>query len=54
MVSFPECFPPDHIAELKHDHLYGALAKWLKAIVAYLKDSANENHTLIISSSEGG
>ena len=25
--SFPECFPPDHIAELKHDHFYGGLPK---------------------------
>ena len=41
-VSFPECFPPDCIVELKHDHFYGRLPKWLKAIVAYLKASANE------------
>ena len=28
MVSFPECFPPDHVAKLKHDCFYGALPKW--------------------------
>ena len=42
MVSFPEHFPPDHAAELKHDHLYSGLPKWLKAMVAYLKTSINE------------
>ena len=41
-VSFPECFPPDCIAKLKCDHFYGRLPKWLKAMVAYLKASANE------------
>ena len=41
-VSFLECFPLDHIAELKHDHFYGRLHKRLKAMVAYLKASANE------------
>ena len=38
-ASFPECFPPDHIAELKCDHFYSGLPKWLKAMVAYLKAS---------------
>ena len=38
VVSFPECFPLDHIAELKH----GGLPKWLKAMVVYLKASTNE------------
>ena len=28
-ASFPECFPPDHIAELKCDHFYGGLPKQL-------------------------
>ena len=42
MVSFLEHFPLDHIAELKHDHFYGGLPKWLKAMVAYLKASTNE------------
>ena len=42
VVSFPEHFPPDCIAELKCDHFYGRLPKWLKAMVAYLKASANE------------
>ena len=41
-ASFPEHFPPDHVAELKHDHFYSGLPKWLKAIVAYLKASTNE------------
>ena len=40
--SFPEHFPPDYIAELKCDHFYGGLPKWLKAMVAYLKASTNE------------
>ena len=42
MVSFLECFPPDCVAELKCGHFYGGLPKWLKAMVAYLKASANE------------
>ena len=42
MVSFPECFPPEHVAELKYDHFYSGLPKWLKAMVAYLKASTNE------------
>ena len=41
-ASFPKCFPPDHIAVLRHDHFYGGLLKWLKAIVAYLKASTNK------------
>ena len=36
-ASFPDCFPPDHIVELKRDHFYGGLPKRLKAMVAYLK-----------------
>ena len=36
-VSFPDHFPPDHVAELKRDCFYGRLPKWLKAMVAYLK-----------------
>ena len=43
VASFPECFPPDCIAELKCDHFYGGLPKRLKAMVAYLKASSNEN-----------
>ena len=42
MASFPEHFPLDHIAELRHDHFYGGLPKWLKAMVTYLKASTNE------------
>ena len=38
----PQTFPPDHEAKLKHDHFYGGLPKWFKAMVAYLKASANE------------
>ena len=34
---FPECFPPNHVAELKCNHFYGMLPKCLKAMVAYLK-----------------
>ena len=42
MASFAEHFPPDHVAELKCDHLYGRLPKCLKAMVAYLKASLQE------------
>ena len=42
VASFPEHFPPDHIAELKCDHFYGGVPKWLKAMVAYLKASTNK------------
>ena len=41
-TSFPACYPPDHIAKLKHDYFYGGLHKWLKTIVAYLKATTNE------------
>ena len=27
VVSFPDCFPPDRVAELKRDHFYGGLPK---------------------------
>ena len=36
-ASFPDCFPPECVVELKRDHFYGGLPKWLKAMVAYLK-----------------
>ena len=36
-ASFPDHFPPDHVAELKGNHFYGRLPKQLKAMVAYLK-----------------
>ena len=36
-ASFPDCFPLDHVAELKADCFYGGLPKQLKAMVAYLK-----------------
>ena len=41
-ASFPEQFPPDDIVELKCDCFHGGLPKWLKALVAHLKVSANE------------
>ena len=41
-ASFPECFPPYCMAELKCDHFYGGLPKHLKAMVAYLKASLQE------------
>ena len=41
-ASFPEYFPPDHIAELKQDHFYRGLPKRVKVMVAYLKASGNE------------
>ena len=37
VTSFPDYFHPDHLAELKRDHLYGGLPKQLKVMVAYLK-----------------
>ena len=36
-ASFPDCFPPDQVAELKRDGFYGRLPKCLKVMVAYLK-----------------
>ena len=42
MALFPECFPLDWVAKLKHDHFYNRLPKWLKAMVAYLKASTHE------------
>ena len=36
-ASFPDCFPPDGVVELKRDSFYGGLPKRLKAMVAYLK-----------------
>ena len=42
VVLFPECFLPVHITELKCDHFYSGLPKRLKAMVAYVKASANE------------
>ena len=36
-ASFPDCFPPDQVAELKRHHFFGRLPKWLKVMVAYLK-----------------
>ena len=36
-ASFPDCFPPDHVAELKRDCFYSRLPKQLKAMVVYLK-----------------
>ena len=41
-ASFLDRFPPDQVAKLKHDHFYGRLPKWLKAMVAYLKATPNE------------
>ena len=41
-ASFPDRFPPDWVAELKWDHFYGGLPKWLKAMVAYLKTTPDE------------
>ena len=36
-ASFPDCFPPDRVAELKRDHFCGRLPKQLKVMAAYLK-----------------
>ena len=36
-ASFPDCFLPDHVVELKRDCFCGRLPKQLKLIVAYLK-----------------
>ena len=37
VASFPDCFLPECVAELKRDWFYGRLPKRLKAMVAYLK-----------------
>ena len=36
-ASFPDCFAPDHMVELKRDCFYGGLQKQLKTMVVYLK-----------------
>ena len=36
-ASFPDHFPPEHVAKLKRDHFYGGLPKQLKAMLVYLK-----------------
>ena len=36
-ASFPDCFTPDCVAELKRDHFCGRLPKQLKVMVAFLK-----------------
>ena len=36
-ASFPDRFPPEHVAELKRDQFNAGLPKRLKAMVAYLK-----------------
>ena len=36
-TSFPDCFPPDHVVEVKRDCFYRGLPKQLKTMVAYLK-----------------
>ena len=41
-LSFPKCFPLGWVAELKHEHFYGGLPKWFKAMVAYLKARTHE------------
>ena len=41
-ASFPNCFPPNHVAKLKWDHFYGGLPKWLIAMMAYLKASLHK------------
>ena len=41
-ASFPNLFPPDHVAELKQDCFYGGLPKRLKVMVAYLKASPHQ------------
>ena len=41
-ASFPDCFPPSCVAELKWDCFHGRLPKRLKAMVAYLKASPHK------------
>ena len=41
-ASFLEHFPLNHEADLKCEHFYSRLPKWLKAMVAYLKANTNE------------
>ena len=42
MALFLECFPLDHIAELKQDCFCRGLPKQFKPMVAYCKGSSNE------------
>ena len=42
VASFLEHFPQGHITELKCEPFYTGLPKWFKAMVAYLKASADE------------
>ena len=37
VASFPDCFPPDCVAELKRDCFYGGLPKQMKVMEAYHK-----------------
>ena len=41
-ASFPDCFPPDYVSELKHVCFYGGLSRRFKAMAAYLKTSTYE------------
>ena len=36
-ASFPDCFSPECVVELKRNRFYGGLPKQLKVMVAYLK-----------------
>ena len=53
-ASFPDCFPPDHVVELKRDCFYGRLPKQLKVMVAYLKGSAGEDILRLPKGHQGG
>ena len=49
VASFPEHFPPDHIAELKCDHFHGGLPKWLKQWWHTSKQGVMRRHITIAS-----
>ena len=49
IASFLECFPPDHVAELKCDYCYDGLPKWFKVMEACLKGSVMKRCIPIIS-----
>ena len=43
-ASFPDRFPSDYVANLKWDHIYRGLPKWLKAMVACLTATPDEKN----------
>ena len=54
-ASFPDHFPPDHVAELKRDCFYGRFPKQLKAVVSLPEGgSTGENIFRLPKGGQGG